>query len=122
MNLVSLLLLPAVISLRHNDNARYAIAAACLVVLGAAIAFSKRKAAAMDAPVGGAVLAVAPVFAGDRNEALKAAIDQWIFDLGHEEHELRDRLRAVKSQLDGGNPGGDPPAENLGEGSGRTGG
>jgi len=54
MNLVSLLILPAVISLRHNDAARYAIAGAALLVLGGAIAFSKRKTSAMDAPVGGA--------------------------------------------------------------------
>jgi K(+)-stimulated pyrophosphate-energized sodium pump len=43
MNLVSLLVLPAVISLRDNDGARYAIAAVALVVLLGAIAFSKRK-------------------------------------------------------------------------------
>jgi len=50
MNLVSLLILPAVISLRAN-NVRYAVAGVALVVLGLAIAFSKRKAQAMDAPV-----------------------------------------------------------------------
>jgi K(+)-stimulated pyrophosphate-energized sodium pump len=43
MNLVSLLILPAVINLEDNDAARYAIAAVALVVLLAAIAFSKRK-------------------------------------------------------------------------------
>jgi K(+)-stimulated pyrophosphate-energized sodium pump len=43
MNLVSLLLLPAVINLEDNDGARYTIAVAALVVLLAAIAFSKRK-------------------------------------------------------------------------------
>jgi K(+)-stimulated pyrophosphate-energized sodium pump len=43
MNLVSLLILPAVITLRDNNGARYAIAAAALVVLLAAIAFSKRR-------------------------------------------------------------------------------
>ncbi|HUZ10485.1 MAG TPA: sodium-translocating pyrophosphatase [Acidimicrobiales bacterium] len=43
MNLVSLLILPAVITLRHNQGARYAIAAVALVVLLSAIAFSKRK-------------------------------------------------------------------------------
>ncbi len=47
MNLVSLLILPAVISLRHNDGARYAIAGIALVILLSAIAFSKRKAEAM---------------------------------------------------------------------------
>jgi K(+)-stimulated pyrophosphate-energized sodium pump len=48
MNLVSLLILPAVISLRHNTGARLGIAAASLVVLLAALAFSKRGSEAMD--------------------------------------------------------------------------
>ena len=48
MNLVSLLILPAVISLQDNDGARYAIAGVALVVLAGAIAFSKRKATPMD--------------------------------------------------------------------------
>jgi K(+)-stimulated pyrophosphate-energized sodium pump len=42
MNLVSLLVLPAIISLEDNDAARYAIAGASLVVLIIAILFSKR--------------------------------------------------------------------------------
>jgi K(+)-stimulated pyrophosphate-energized sodium pump len=53
MNLVSLLILPAVITLRNNNGARYAIAGVALVVLLAAIAFSKRKTEGMvgsDAP------------------------------------------------------------------------
>ena len=45
MNLVSLLLLPAIISLQDNDGARFAIAGAALVVLLGAIAFSKRASA-----------------------------------------------------------------------------
>jgi K(+)-stimulated pyrophosphate-energized sodium pump len=99
MNLVSLLILPAVISLRHNDGARYAIAAVALVVLAGAVAFSKRKAEAMDAgPAGVAVNGAVEL--STRDSALKAAIDRWIYDLGHEEHELRDRLLDVKSQLE----------------------
>jgi K(+)-stimulated pyrophosphate-energized sodium pump len=43
MNLVSLLILPAVITLRHNTSARLAIAGIALVILMSAIAFSKRK-------------------------------------------------------------------------------
>ncbi len=43
MNLVSLLVLPAIIKLQHNDGARFAIAGAALLVLLGAIAFSKRK-------------------------------------------------------------------------------
>jgi len=48
MNLVSLLILPAVISLRHHTGARLGIAAAALVVLLVALAFSKRAGEAMD--------------------------------------------------------------------------
>jgi K(+)-stimulated pyrophosphate-energized sodium pump len=42
MNLVSLLVLPSIISLR-NDDIRYVIAGGCLIVLIAAVLFSKRK-------------------------------------------------------------------------------
>ena len=56
MNLVSLLILPAVISLRDNDGARFAIAGVALVVLIGAVAFSKRKAEAMDAGLPAAVV------------------------------------------------------------------
>jgi K(+)-stimulated pyrophosphate-energized sodium pump len=51
MNLVSLLILPAIISLQDNDGARYAIAAAGLVVLIGAVVFSSRKQTSMTAPV-----------------------------------------------------------------------
>ena len=43
MNLVSLLILPAIIRLQDNDGARFSIAAAALVVLIGAITFSSRK-------------------------------------------------------------------------------
>jgi len=36
---------------------------------------------------------------GSRDDALKAAIDQWIDGRGEEEHQLRDRLLEVKRQL-----------------------
>jgi K(+)-stimulated pyrophosphate-energized sodium pump len=48
MNLVSLLILPAVITLHAHTGARLGIAGAALVVLLISIAFSKRKAEAMD--------------------------------------------------------------------------
>ncbi|MGH9042318.1 MAG: sodium-translocating pyrophosphatase, partial [Acidimicrobiia bacterium] len=51
MNLISLLILPAVISLKDNDPARFGIAGIALVILIGAIAFSKRKAEAMDSGV-----------------------------------------------------------------------
>jgi K(+)-stimulated pyrophosphate-energized sodium pump len=113
MNLVSLLILPAVISLRHNNGARYTIAGAALIVLIGAVAFSKRKGESM---VAGEAAVAAPSSDGghwedslednyspdlaDANSTLKAAIDRWIFDLGHEEHALRDRLLEVKSHLE----------------------
>ena len=58
MNLVSLLLLPAVISLRDNDPVRYGIAIAAAVVLAGAIAFSKRKSMVLDDPKAATPVAV----------------------------------------------------------------
>ncbi|MFM1752712.1 MAG: hypothetical protein RL119_1674, partial [Actinomycetota bacterium] len=43
MNLVSLLILPAIISLQDNDGVRYLVAIGALVVLVASITFSSRK-------------------------------------------------------------------------------
>ncbi len=43
MNLVSLLILPAIITLKDNDGARFAIAAGALAVLISAVIFSHRK-------------------------------------------------------------------------------
>ena len=48
MNLVSLLILPAVITLHPHTAARLSIAGVSLVVLLGAIAFSKRKTESMD--------------------------------------------------------------------------
>jgi K(+)-stimulated pyrophosphate-energized sodium pump len=59
MNLVSLLILPAVISLHHDTALRYVIAAVALAVILAGIAFSKRKMKALDAPVEGQVTVAA---------------------------------------------------------------
>jgi K(+)-stimulated pyrophosphate-energized sodium pump len=50
MNLVSLLVLPAIISLEDNLGARLSIAAAALVVLVEAIVFSSRKPSGINAP------------------------------------------------------------------------
>src|SRR5205807_4076822 len=108
MNLVSLLILPLVITQRHNTAARYAIAAIALAVLLGAIAFSKRKTEGVGggAPAGEPVevAAGAPAGAGavpraQTKASLSAAIDQWVVDLGQEEHDLRDRLLEVKGRL-----------------------
>jgi K(+)-stimulated pyrophosphate-energized sodium pump len=48
MNLVSLLVLPTVITLRHDDVARFAIAGIALAILLVAIAFSKRSASMQE--------------------------------------------------------------------------
>ncbi len=48
MNLVSLLILPAVINLQDNDGARFVIAGIALLVLIGAIAFSKRSGAGIS--------------------------------------------------------------------------
>ena len=65
MNLVSLLILPAVISLEDNDGARFTIAGVAILILIGAIAFSKRKTTAMDSDLGGSAVDVsaAPVAA-----------------------------------------------------------
>jgi K(+)-stimulated pyrophosphate-energized sodium pump len=47
MNLVSLLILPAIIGLKDNDGARFSISAAALVVLITSLTFSARKASTM---------------------------------------------------------------------------
>ncbi len=47
MNLVSLLILPAIISLKDNDGARFSIAAGALAVLIGAVIFSNRKSASI---------------------------------------------------------------------------
>jgi K(+)-stimulated pyrophosphate-energized sodium pump len=66
MNLVSLLILPAVINLQDNDAARYTIAGVSLLILIGAIAFSKREAPGMgdDAGAGSAPAASAVVDLG----------------------------------------------------------
>jgi hypothetical protein len=48
-----LLILPAVITLRHHDGARFAIAAAALVILLASIAFSKRATSMLEPEAAG---------------------------------------------------------------------
>ena len=49
MNLVSLLILPAIISLKDNDGARFSIAAAALVMLMASIIYSARQSSTISA-------------------------------------------------------------------------
>ena len=115
MNLVSLLILPAVINLRDNDGARFAVAGAALLILLGAIAFSKRRSGGISAGTMGAAAAVgsAPasghaVHAGDAPLKLAVdALDRWIYDLGDEDADLRAKLRSARSELE---PAGHGPA------------
>ncbi len=52
MNLVSLLILPAVITTQHDTAERYAVAGVALLVILGGIAFSKRKVASLSGPAG----------------------------------------------------------------------
>jgi K(+)-stimulated pyrophosphate-energized sodium pump len=115
MNLISLLILPAVISMEGLDlggeenKLRFVIAGLATIVLIGAVAFSKRPAEAMDAGTGqaaGAMSAVATaapsegVSSGDSPQKLAAdALDRWIMDLGDEDADLRKQLREAKDQL-----------------------
>jgi K(+)-stimulated pyrophosphate-energized sodium pump len=65
MNLVSLLILPAVITMRHHTGGRLAIAGVALVILLGALAFSKRGAEAMDADSADSTPVAAPVASAD---------------------------------------------------------
>jgi K(+)-stimulated pyrophosphate-energized sodium pump len=104
MNLVSLLILPAVISLRHNDGARFAIAGIALVVLAIAVGFSKRRVASMDSGVEGPLPSLAGQNGVHPDDApIKLAVDaldRWIYDLGDEESDLRAQLRQAKTSLE----------------------
>src|SRR5205807_6367538 len=79
MNLVSLLILPAVIKSRHDDY-RFGVAPVALVVLMAAIAFSKRRTPALDAGLPAAVVPVGPTSNGElamggfRDESRRSAV------------------------------------------------
>jgi K(+)-stimulated pyrophosphate-energized sodium pump len=109
MNLVSLLMLPAIIKLEYaNGNpkpAGYIVAGIALVVLLIAIAYSKRDTGSMtEGPPSTDVPAEArsngpSVMAGDRNATLRQAIDLWIDDLGHEDKDLRTKLLEVRESL-----------------------
>ena len=115
MNLVSLLILPAVINLQDNDGARYAVAGAALAVLGIAIGFSKRRSGGIEAAAGAAVPAGAPATAAGPETAMVGhtvnpgdpplklavdALDRWIVDLGDEDADLRSQLRDARGRLE----------------------
>jgi K(+)-stimulated pyrophosphate-energized sodium pump len=104
MNLVSLLILPAVINLQDNDAVRFTIAGISLVILIGAVAFSKRKTEGMvgDETVAAAAAAVStPAIDGSASpeELASAALDRWIFDLNDDAADLKEKLREAKQSL-----------------------
>jgi len=84
MNLVSLLILPAIIKLRDNDPARYAIAGLALVVLIAAVAFSKRKAVAMGTEGGIPAASSQKSAPGDDGVLVERTVDEALHDIAEE--------------------------------------
>jgi K(+)-stimulated pyrophosphate-energized sodium pump len=114
MNLVSLLILPAVITYHHDPAIRYPIAGASLAVLLCFIAFSKRKTEAMaeepavQAPIAAATaLALAGTGGGaglageGADQMLRSAIDRFLAGEGDGGDELRARLLEVRGHLEG---------------------
>ncbi len=105
MNLVSLLILPAVINLQDNDTARLTVAGLALIVLLVAIAFSKRSQGVMDREVtdsGSVARANRPTPDGDGaapEQLALDALDRWIIDLGDDQADLRARLRDAREKL-----------------------
>jgi K(+)-stimulated pyrophosphate-energized sodium pump len=115
MNLVSLLILPAVITYHDNPTVRYPIAGASLVVLLGFIAFSKRKTGAVadepsvQAPIASAEPALAMAGTGDGagydgenpDQMLRSAIDHFLTGGSDSEEDLRERLLEVRGRLEG---------------------
>jgi K(+)-stimulated pyrophosphate-energized sodium pump len=115
MNLVSLLLLPAIINLEDNTGARIAIIAVSAVILIGAVAFSKRPGALVEDSgdsvnaIGGhanlgkvmadsSAASPTPNKSAAEHPELIFAIDKVMVDLRHDT-ELVEKLRAVKEKL-----------------------
>ena len=107
MNLVSLLVLPAILTLRDN-NVRYVIAGVALVVVLAALVWSKRQGAGMGTDVDEEqaeleedAVQADKVMHGDRNAIIRQALEIWMDDLPHDERDLRDKIAEVHGSLNG---------------------
>ncbi|MGZ4785867.1 MAG: sodium-translocating pyrophosphatase [Acidimicrobiales bacterium] len=104
MNLVSLLMLPAILTLRDN-NVRYVIAAAALVVVLGALVWSKGQGGAgIETPDEAADLATeaelaSKVMAGDRDAIIRQALELWMDDLPNSEFDLRSKIDEVRNTL-----------------------
>ncbi|HLH47187.1 MAG TPA: sodium/proton-translocating pyrophosphatase, partial [Acidimicrobiales bacterium] len=100
MNLVSLLILPAVISLRHDTAVRTIIAVIAGAIILAGVAFSKRRTHGLDVPeeqsIGVGEMPVAAPGLAPHEEVLVAAIDTYVTT---ETGEVAEQLRVVRAQL-----------------------
>jgi len=107
MNLVSLLMLPAILSLRDN-NVRYVVAGAALVVVLGALVWSKRQGGGIASDLDEAqahmdedTAQADAVMHGDRNAIIRQALEIWMDDLPHDERDLRDKISEVHGSLNG---------------------
>ncbi|HEY5154332.1 MAG TPA: sodium/proton-translocating pyrophosphatase, partial [Acidimicrobiales bacterium] len=105
MNLVSLLVLPAILTLRTN-NVRYVIAGAALLVVLGALVWSKRQGGGMGDDLDEAQAQVEQdtaqadaVMHGDRNAIIRQALEIWMDDLPHDERDLRDKIAEVHGSI-----------------------
>jgi K(+)-stimulated pyrophosphate-energized sodium pump len=117
MNLVALLILPAVITLSNTDKLARAqsamepggivIAVIALAVVIGFLVYSKRQGSALEleevaqsaAATETDAQQAAAVMAGDKDAILLQAVEMWLGDIGHEEHDLKERLEEVRSSL-----------------------
>jgi len=111
MNLVSLLILPAIINLQDNDAARYTVAGLATVVLIAAVAFSKRKATAMgeeggipaasnQRPVPGSDAPTDVASAADDGSEVERTVDEALDDIVQEVGDHADPKVVLMSAYD----------------------
>jgi K(+)-stimulated pyrophosphate-energized sodium pump len=101
MNLVSLLMLPAILKMGDN-NMRFVVAGAALVVVLGALVWSKRIGNAgietVEEMIAEEELA-GKVMNGDRDAIIRQALELWMDDLPNDEFDLRSKIDAVRSTL-----------------------
>ena len=117
MNLIALLILPAVINLSHSDKlaqlqdsmkpAAIVVALIAVLVVIGFVVYSKRQGSALELEDAGQAAAATEVdaaqavavMAGDKDAILLQAVEGWLAELGHEQHDLKTRLEAVRTDL-----------------------
>jgi hypothetical protein len=85
----------------------YVVAVVALAVVVGSIIFSKRQGSALELEAAGAAEAATEidtaqakaVMEGDRDTILLQAVEMWLAEMGHEEHDLKVRLEEVRGTL-----------------------